>query len=158
MRPLRPSELDQLNAFVGRWEWEGRGTIADGDQPVGFTGTRESHWEGDGWYLVTHEVGNMEGVGMSRTLIVWWYDARAGKFRTSYVDSMGTSMSGTAEYDQRTATWECRAISRSRAGAASATGHVRFPNPDTMQWDWVEYSRSGRETAVELTGVCRRIP
>ena len=158
MRPPRPPELDMLNVFIGRWEWEGEGKIAALDEPVRFSGSRESQWEGDGWYLVTREVGNMEGLDESRTLTIWSYDTRAKRFRTAYVDSTGTTMIGTARYNATTNTWYCCATSHGPAGTRSARGHVWFPDPDTMQWDWTEFSMAGLRKSMELTGVCRRTP
>jgi hypothetical protein len=133
MATERPTELDLLNAFVGRWLWEG-----------------------GGWYLVTRESGTMEGFGESRTLTVWSYDARAKLFRTAYVDSSGVTMIGTGRYDAASNTWRLHATSRDAAGKTSAKGAVRFPDPDTMEWDWTERRIGGLRKTMELTGVCRR--
>lgn len=83
MKPERPQELDKLNAFVGRWEWSGEAKIGGLDRPLKFTGRNEARWEGDGWYLVSHEVGNMEELGETQGMATWAYDARNKKFRTT---------------------------------------------------------------------------
>ncbi|MFQ5591412.1 MAG: DUF1579 family protein [Phycisphaerae bacterium] len=158
MRPRRPPELDKLNAFVGRWQWEGHGKIAGLDRPLRFTGERETQWEGDGWYLVTREVGNMEGLGESKLMAMWAYDARSRKFRLTWADSMGTIATGTARFDEKANTWHLRATSRSPSGTTVGRGRVRFPNPDTMEWDWTEYAMGGLRKTMELKGTCNRTP
>lgn len=154
MRPQRPAELDRLDAFVGRWEWQGNAKIAGLDKTLWFTGQREAKWAGDGWYLVSHETGDMEGVGASKGLATWAYDAHRKKFRTTWADSMGTIALGTAWYDERTDTWQLRATSHTPSGTTHATGELRFVDADTFNWNWTEYA--GLTKALELTGTCRR--
>lgn len=156
MNTQRPVQLDLLDVFVGQWDWEGEGDIAGLDKPARFSGIRESRWEGDRWYLVTRETGTMEGYGESKTLTVWSYDALANLFRTSYVDSAGTTMIGTAQYDEASSSWTCSTKSHGPTGTTSAEGRIRFPSRDLMEWDWTENdTNSGRQT-MYLSGVCRR--
>jgi len=83
MMPKRPAELDQLNAFVGRWETEGQMTMAMLEEPVKTSGTNETKWDGDGWFIVnrgTCHMGDLDPMIGVETIA---YDARAKKFRTS---------------------------------------------------------------------------
>ena len=154
MRPERPAELDKLNAFAGQWEWEGEVTMAGLDRKLRFSGKNEATWEGDGWYLVSREVGHMEELGETRGMGTWAYDVRSKKFRTTWVDSMGSFGTGTAWHDAASDTWHLRATSHGPFGKASAKGRVKFTDPNTMEWTWTEYA--GLSKTMELTGINRR--
>jgi hypothetical protein len=156
MKPERPQELDKLNAFVGRWEWSGEATIGGLDRPLKFTGRNEARWEGDGWYLVSHEVGNMEELGETQGMAAWAYDARNKKFRTTWVDTMGTTGASTAWHDEKTDTWYMRTTGYGPFGKTSAKGIVKFADPNTMVWHWTEYAKGGLIKAMELTGTSKR--
>ena len=156
MRPRRPVGLEKLNAFVGRWQWEGEAELPGLDRPLKFTGTNRAKLECDGWCLVSREVGYLEELGETHGLATWAYDARRGKFRTTWADSMGSVGTGTAWYDEKTGTWHMRARSSSLSGKASAKGRVKFTDPETMEWQWTEYGRAGLVKTMELTGTSRR--
>lgn len=156
MRPERPQELDKLNAFVGRWEWSGEATIGGLDRTLKFTGRNEARWEGDGWYLVSREVGNMEELGETQGMAIWAYDAHGKKFRTTWVDTMGTTGASKAWHDEKTDTWHMRTTGYGPFGKTSAKGDIKFTDPDTMVWHWTEYAMGGLIKGMELTGTSRR--
>jgi hypothetical protein len=89
--PKRPGELDRLNAFVGKWQMEGEANFAMLDEPVKITGTSESKWEGDKWYVVGRGVMKMADFPETQGMETWTYDIHAKKYRSTFVDSMGMS-------------------------------------------------------------------
>ena len=154
MMPKRPPELDKLNAFAGQWEHEGEAKMAVLDQPVRVTGTSKGEWEGDGWYLVSRSVFSMEGLMDMEGLEAWTFDTHSKKYRSTYVDTVGTV--GTAEswHDEKTNTWHMRATSHGPNGNTRMCGTVEFVDDNTMEWTMVEYA--GLTKMVEMSGVGRR--
>ncbi len=156
MMPQRPPELDQLKAFAGRWEYTGEAKMAGLDRLLKISGHGEAKWEGDGRYLVSHEVMSMEEFDEMRGMATWTYDAHSKKFRSTWVDSMGTIAIGTARHDERTNTWYMRSTSYGPFGKTLAKGRVEFTDPDTAVWRWTEYAMGGLVKTMEMTGTSKR--
>ncbi len=156
MMPQRPPELDKLNPFVGRWESTGEARMAGLDRNLKYAGKNEVSWEGDRWYLVNREAGSIEKLGDIRGLGTWTYDVRSKKFRTTWINNMGTLETGIAWHDKNTDTWQMRTTSYGPYGRGSAKGTVRFTDPNTMEWTWAEYMMGGLIKTVEMTGTSTR--
>ncbi|MHC4521404.1 MAG: DUF1579 family protein [Planctomycetota bacterium] len=156
MRPERPAELDKLNAFVGRWDMSGEATMAGLDQPLKASGTGETKWEGDGWYLVSQFVHNMEELGESKGMETWSYDARSKKYRTLWVDSMGSVGVGTAWHDEKTDTWQFRGTSHGPFGKSTGKGEGKFVDANTMEWEWSEYAMWGLIKTMSIKGTSKK--
>ncbi len=156
--PKRPAELDRLNDFVGKWQFEGEMTMAmlvEEDQPLKMSGHNEAKWEGDGWYLVSRGVMNMEPFGETQAIETWSYDAGSKKYRSSWVDSMGMIGYGEGTYDEKTKTWHMKATSYSAWGQSSMKGWAKFTGPDTMEWGWCEYM--GLMKTLDMKGTSKRV-
>lgn len=157
MRPERPAELDKLEQFAGRWEWKGEARLAGLDKVLTFSGRNDASVEGDGWYLVSREVGHMEELGETKGMSTWGYDTRSKKFRTTWVDSMGSIGTGTAWYDAKADVWHLRANTRGPLGSIVGKGRVKFPDPNTMEWSWTDYAMGGLVKTMELRGTSKRM-
>lgn len=156
MKPQRPAELKELNAFTGHWTWKGTATMAGLDQPLTFDGTSDVTWEGDGWYLVSRETGNMQEMGETKGMGTWTYDTHAGKYRTTWVDSMGMVGMGTVKHESGSDVWHVKAKSYGPFGTSTAKGTITFTGPDSMQWSWKEYAFWGLMKVMELDGTGTR--
>lgn len=153
--PQRPVELDRLDQFVGKWRADGEGKFAMLDEPLKISGTSEAAWEGDRWYVVVRGVMNMEHFGDSQGHETWTYDTHDKVYRSTWVDSMGMSGMGVSKYDEKSDTWRMTATSHGPWGKSTIKGSLRFPNADTMEWEWTE--RSGLMKVMEMKGTSSRV-
>ncbi len=156
MMPKRPVELDRLNAFVGSWEATGEMTMTGLDQPLKSTGTTESKWEGDGWYIVGRSAMNMSEFGDMQGVETWTYDTHSKKYRSTWTDSMGSVGTGTATFNPNTNTWKMKATSHGPFGKSSAKGSVKILDENTMEWNWTEYAMGGLFKVMEINGTSKR--
>jgi len=156
MKPQRPAELDKLDAWVGKWHWDGVAHMSGLDQPLKFTGDNEVAWQGDRWFTVSHEVGHMEEFGETKGLATWTYDVHDKKYRTTWVDSMGTCALGEGWHDEKTDTWHMRMTGYRPFGKSMAKGTATFTNKDTINWTWAEYAMGGLMKTMEMTGTSKR--
>lgn len=157
MSPQRPPELEQLNAFVGNWTGEMEMTLVGSDEVMKASGTSESKWEGDGWYLVNRMVADMGEMGQMKALETWVYDPGSKLFRTTWVDNVGGFGTGTARYHEQTNTWHVKAKTYNPMfGRTTAKGTIRVIDDNTMEWDWAEYTMFGLKRITEMSGTNRR--
>ncbi len=152
MKPQRPVELDKLEGFVGDWSWEGETRVSGLDQVLSFTGSSQARLEGDGWFLVTEEIGDMEGFGKTHGKGLWAYDVRSKKFRTSWVDSAGSIATGVAWHDEAKDKWYLRVKTRGPLGTMIGKGSVKFIGGDAMDWTWSDYAAGGLVKVMDLKG------
>lgn len=157
MMPKKPAELEHLNAFVGKWEGTGEVKFAmlDEPTPLKMTGRSESKWSGDGWYVVEESHMTMDGFDPMHSLGTWTYDSGAKKYRSTWVDSMGSTGIGEATRDPKTGEWKWSARSNSAWGESKMTGTIRFIDKDTMEWNMAEHM--GFSKTAEFKGTSRRI-
>ncbi len=156
MMPQRPAELDQLNAFAGRWEFEGEAKMAGLDEVLKTTGTNEAKWDGDGWFLVSRGTFRMGELGEMTGVEHWTYDTHDKKFRSTWIDTMGSIGAGKSWHDAKTDTWHMRATSHGPFGKSTGKGQVKFIDANTMEWTWTEYSMGGLMKTMEMSGTSRR--
>lgn len=155
MAPERPAELDYLNAFIGKWSFEGESVSDMFEEPIKMTGESEMHWSGDMWYLVSDGVWRMGEMDEMKGHEVWCYDPKAGKFRSVWVDTMGSFGVGEGRYDESTRTWTTSATNHGPMGKSTMKGTIKIIDDDTMEWKVAEYS--GLMKTMEFNGVSRRI-
>ena len=93
MRPERPAALDELDRFVGSWAWEGTMKMTGLDEPLKVSGKSEVKWAGDKWFLQIQESASIQELGNSEGTRIWSYDAKAKKFRSSWVEMLHSSFS-----------------------------------------------------------------
>ncbi len=153
--PKRPAELEKLNAFVGTWQSEGKAQFAMLEQPLVVTGRSTAQWAGDSWYLVSNVTFNMEHFGESQGMEIWMYDAHSKKYRSSWVDTMGMIGLGEATCDEKSQTWKMQATSYGPWGKSTMYGTVRFPDADTMEWEWAGYM--GFMKTTQMSGSAKRV-
>jgi len=155
--PQRPAELDLLNDFVGKWESTGELRFAGLDEVLKSSGTSETKWEGDGWYLVERSTFTMDELGEMQGMATWVYDSGAKVFRNTWVDSMGGLSVGTAEYDEETRTWYMKSTNYTPMGKSKARGKARFVDDDTMEWKYSEHALGGLVKVMEMTGTAKKV-
>ena len=153
--PKRPVELDRLDAFVGKWQYEGEAKFAMLDEPIKSSGTAEYKWDGDRWYLVGHNVFDMEHFGKSTGLETWTYDTHDKKYRSTWVDSMGMLGIAETKYDEKTGTWHMKSRNYGAWGESTMKGWMKLPTPDTMEWSMSEHQ--GLMKVMEMTGTGKRV-
>lgn len=153
--PKRPVELDQLNAFVGKWTSEGTATFAMLEEPIKVSGTSEAQWDDSRWFVVSREVYDMEPFGESNGLGTWTYDMKSKKYRSTWVDSMGMTGLGESKYDEKTDTWHMKATSYGPWGKSTLKGWVKFTDADTMDWEMSEHQ--GLMKVMEMSGTGKRV-
>ena len=154
--PQRPAELDKLNAFVGRWEFDGEGNMAGLDEALPTTGTGETQWDDSGWFLVGNSVFKLEGFDDMHGHDTWTYDTHSKKYRSTWVDSMGSTGTGTATHNEKTNTWTMRATSHGPYGKTTMKGCIKVIDDDTMEWCWTEYAMCGLMKTMEMCGTSKR--
>ncbi len=155
--PERPAQLDMLDAFTGRWTMDGEMNMAGMDEAMKTSGTAEGKWDETKWFIVNRGNFSMDGMGDMVGVETWSYDAHSKKFRTTWVDSMGTMGHGTAWYDERAKIWHSRATGHGMMGKTSMKGTAKFVDDDTMEWWFAEYAMGGLMKTMEMTGTSRRV-
>ncbi len=68
-------------------------------------------WDDSGWFLVGDSVFKMEGFDDMRGHDTWTYDSHSKKYRSTWVDNMGSTGTGTATHNEKTNTWTMKATS-----------------------------------------------
>jgi hypothetical protein len=139
MQPQRPVELDRLNAWVGTWHATGTMEIAGMDEPIEFSGTNTTGWDLDGWVLVEHGDFTMADMPPHKGVGVWSYDAKSGKYRSTWSDNGGSTGYGTARYMEKSDTWTMRMRGYGPMGSTVGKGSVKFVDANTMEWSWQEW-------------------
>lgn len=143
--------LNQLDAFVGRWDVTGQARLVGGEQRVSFTGTNEVQWEGGGGYLVGRGVTTVGTRPATHGMAAWTYDATSRKLRTVSVSSTGAVAIGTAWYDGRVGAWYMETTSRGPEGRLVWKGKIEFLDRDTKDERWTGYALGGLIKKVEMT-------
>ncbi len=156
MKPQRPVELDRLDAFAGTWDSTGEATMCGLDETLKCRATETVRWEGDGWYLVSSGTFTMDEWGDMKGTATWMYDAKAKKYRSTWVDSMGSFAVGESRYDAKKGIWTMKGTSYTPFGKTSTKGWVKFTDPDTMEWEWTEYAMGGLMKTMSMTGTSHR--
>lgn len=154
--PRRPAELDELDAFVGTWEFDGEATFAmlEDEQPLKTTGRAVYQWEANRSYLVGHSEIRIADFDPIRGLETWTYDTRTGRFRGTWTDSMGTIALGECSYDEEDGRWEMKATSYGPWGRSTLKGWYKLSD-DTMEWCLVEYTRLCK--TMKMRGTAKRV-
>lgn len=156
MRPERPAELDALNAWVGKWEYSGTAEmdmLEDG--PLTMTGTMDTRWAGDNWYIVSNATMKMGDWEPMKGMETWTYDVHSKVYRSSWVDSMGAVGYGEGKFDAETNTWTFKATSHMPFGKSTMKGKATFVDADTIEMEWAEYM--GLMKTMDMKGTSRRI-
>lgn len=153
--PKRPAELDRLNMFVGHWEGTGECRMEMLDEPLKTQGVSEIQWAGDNWYLVEQGRFTMGDFEPMKGLGTWSYDTHAKKYRSTWVDSMGSTGLGEATYDEKTGTWKWSGDTYGPWGKSRISGTLKFPDENTMEWTMAEHM--GLAKTMEMKGTSKRV-
>lgn len=154
MMPERPAALDKLDAFVGNWEMEGETRITGLEDALETTGSAETEWAGDGWYIVSRNSFTMGELGEMQGQETWTYDTHSKKYRSTWVDSTGSTGTGEARHDDKTNTWYFHGSTYGPFGKVSWKGQAKVIDEDTWEWTYAEYA--GLMKTMEMTGTSRR--
>jgi len=158
MMPQRPAELDRLNAFAGKWEFEGKADMAclEGDEEVAVSGSGESKWDASGWFLVGRSTFKMADFDEMVGVETWTYDAKSKKYRSTWTDSMGAIGIGESKYHAETDSWTMKATSHGPMGKTKMKGCLKIVDDDTMEWCMAEYAMGGLMKTMEMCGTSHR--
>lgn len=154
MMPEKPSELKQLNDFVGKWSAEGTAQFAFLDEPLTTSGTSETTWDESGWFVVERGEFTMGDFDPVRMLMTWTWDTKSKKYRSTWTDSMGGVGIGSARYDADNKTWHIKATGYGPFGKSNMKGTAKLVDGDTFEWTWTEHM--GLTKILEMTGTNRR--
>ena len=156
--PVRPAELDRLEAFIGSWQGTAEIRVPGSDKVVTGSGVNSVTWEADRWVLVERSEGMVGDDSRFAGLQVWVWDAKAGKYRTYYFDNAGGISEGTVKYDDTTATWHMKWTNRNTTTGERTVGErtVRMPDDVTWEWDHTEWDGFKLVKSMEMKGVSRK--
>ncbi|MCG3129121.1 MAG: hypothetical protein CHACPFDD_04030 [Phycisphaerae bacterium] len=152
--PQRPAELDELNAFVGKWEFSGTATMPMLEEPLKSSGSNETKWDDSKWFTVTRGTFKMGELGDMTGVESWTYDTHSKKYRSTWIDSFGSVGIGEARHEKGSNTWKYKARSHGPWGESCMTGKVTFESPTKMTFEWEEYS--GLMKTMEMEGTATR--
>jgi hypothetical protein len=157
-RPQRPAELDRLNMMLGTWETTAEMKMEGNDEVMKGTGQGTATWECDGWCLVERGTYDMGGdMGKMQGISIWTWDAKAKKYRTFWVDSMGSADVGTGTYDEKTKTWKMSGTSRTPMGKAKTHGTAKVVDDKTMEWTFSQrVGPFGMFKMMDMKGTSRK--
>jgi hypothetical protein len=156
--PMRPVELDQLNAFVGKWEGTWEMKMAGEEKPMTGKGTDVFAWDADKWVLTTHSEGTCGEHKMTGTGL-WVYDSHEKDFKYGSADNYGMIMVGSGKYDAKTQTWHMKGTSHETIHGQQSVGEgtLKFIDANTMEWHWTEWdSCLHLMKFMEMTGTSHR--
>jgi hypothetical protein len=105
--PVRPSELDRLEVFIGRWMTEGEIAGGAGGESTRIVASDVYQWL-PGRHFVMHPAYGRIGTAGVGGLEVIGYDAATGQFVTYFFDSQGNMSSQALLYRDGTWLWQGR--------------------------------------------------
>jgi hypothetical protein len=101
----RPSELDRLDAFIGRWITEGQTIAEDAADAVPIVSSDVYEWA-VGRRVIVHPVHGRIGDDPVGGLEVISFDPSTGQFRTQFYDGFGNVASQSLRWDDGVWTWQ----------------------------------------------------
>ena len=75
----------------------------------------------------------MQGFDDLRAHDTWTYDTHSKKYRSTWVDSMGSTGTGTSTHNEKTNTWTMRTTSHGPYGKTVKKGCIKVIDNDTME-------------------------
>lgn len=127
------AEHGWLHRLVGEWEYESECSMCPDEPPMKARG-RESVRSLGGYWVVGEGEGDMPGGGHARWMVTIGFDAKAGRFRGSWVGSMMGHMfvyDGALSEDGRTLTLENEGPAFNGEGTARYRDIVEMADDDT---------------------------
>ena len=101
----RPTELERLDVFIGRWLTEGE-TVGGGDGPaMKIVASDVYEWAPGGRFVMHPAYGRIGEVGVGGLEVIG-YDYGTGQYGTYFFDSQGNITSETLSYRNNTWTWQ----------------------------------------------------
>ncbi len=156
MQPERPAELDRLDMLLGEWETSGEVRMAVLDEVLSVTGSNSATWELDKRMLVERAELDMGELGKMTGMSIWWWDARARRFRMWWFDSFGEISEAAVRYDEASQTWHMSAKGQKYGHATSGRGTLRRIDENTLAWTWNEYDALGLIKLATMKGTSHR--
>ncbi len=152
--PKRPPELNVLDAFVGKWQYEGQTKFAMLNETLKMSGTSQAEWEGNHWYLVSRGTEKMEHFDETKMLETWTYDAHAKKYRATWTSSLGLAIA-ECTYNDKDKTWHMTATDHTPWGQSCLKGTVQVRDADTIEWSVDEFM--GLTKIMEMRFTAKRV-
>jgi hypothetical protein len=101
----RPTELERLNMFIGRWLTEGE-TVGGREGPaMQIVASDVYEWAPGGRFVMHPAYGRIGDVGVGGLEIIG-NDPVTGQYRTYFFDSQGNIITETLSYRDGTWTWQ----------------------------------------------------
>jgi len=154
--PPRPAEMDKLSTMIGNWTFSGSCTMPGADKPIMMTGTSNASWAVDRWCIVENVEGpNMMGPGMFYGMAVHTYDPHDKKFKSAWMDNMGSVNHGEMWQDGPN-TWKTKGTGRNATTGETTTGEgwMKIVDANTIEWGGTEYA--GGKKLMEMKGTNKR--
>lgn len=154
--PQRPAEMDELSNWVGNWTFNGTCTMVGADKPMTMTGSSSANWAVDRWAIVeTVEGPNMMGPGRFTGMGVYTYDPGERKFKSAWMDNMGSVNHGTMWKDGPN-TWKMKGTGRNATTGDKTTGEgwMKMVDANTIEWGGTEYVNGKK--MMEMKGTNKR--
>ncbi len=155
--PARPTELDQLNDWVGTWEGNFEMIVQGEDKVRTMKGISTFRWGTNRWVLTEHSEGSagdnrFVGDGM------YTWNASAKRFEFYSVNDHGEIETGTGRYDAGKQMWYMTASATDtvRGGTHNSEGTLRMPDKNTMEFDFAAWGPLHLSKVVEMKGTAKR--
>ena len=142
----RPSGLDRLNVFIGRWLTEGETVSTPGAPSVKISASDVYEWAPGGQFIMhpacgrigEQDVGGLEIIG---------YDPATDQFRTHFFDHTGNTITETLTL--RNGTWTWQATHHRCKGIFSDNGRTLTARH--------EYSDDGKSWSRSMSVTLRKV-
>lgn len=156
--PVRPTELDRLNDWMGTWQGESICTMEGTSQTCKSTSTTEVKWTLNGWVAEEHVAITMDNGEKMHMQTQWMWDSHMNKFRVSWQSDWGEYGTGTVTYDADDSTWELKGKSHCTSSGHTSVvkGETTMVDHDTINWEMSYYDSMGITEFMELKGVSHR--
>jgi|GEM_PF-3910431 len=153
--PERAAELDQLESFIGKWEFTGKASMSMLEESLETTGVSEYEWGGGQGFMIGRGAFTMHPFDEGYGVETWTYDSKAEIFRSTWTDSMGQVGVGVGEYDEEEGVWKMKAAGNGPWGKSTMKGWLKFIDDDTMEYEWAEYQ--WWQKTMEMSGMGKRV-
>jgi hypothetical protein len=157
-RPDRSDRLAAYDVFVGSWTWEAE-MLNAAEPDRHWSGTAEWEWALDqrclrGRLMAQSGGRNFEAEG------IWSWHPRKRTYMWWMFNNWGYPQSGTARYDESTATWTMKYRSVGLDGTASYGRYImKVVDNNTLEWrneEWADALHLVKK--MEMQGSYRRQP
>ena len=155
--PPRPTALDRLDMWVGMWENVGEMKACNG-KVMKAHGTHDVKWDLNKTLLIERYSNEMEGMPPFNAIGIYSYDCREKEFKYRSYGEHGDTMHGELDYNEKTGVWtmETKGYNPMMKMATSGKGTFKFPDAQTIEWNWKEWDGLKLQKLFEGHGTVKR--